>query len=56
MISFSNSKNLSKRNISADIRLLYCKLGQLKKNREINAGHSYQGLDQSTYVWAVLKK
>jgi hypothetical protein len=24
------------------------KLGQFKKNREINAGHLYQGLNQST--------
>ena len=33
---------------SAEIRVLYCKLGQFQKIREINAGHLYQGLDQST--------
>ena len=37
---------------STEIRVLYCKLGQSKKIREINAGHLgchlYQGLDQRT--------
>ena len=33
---------------SAEIRVLYCKLGQFKKFREINAGYLYQGLHQST--------
>ena len=47
MISFSNSKKLSKRNISAKKRVLYGKLGQYQKIREINAGHLYQGLSQS---------
>ena len=28
--------------------VLYCKLGQFQKNREFNAGHLYQELDQST--------
>ena len=33
---------------SAEMRVLYCKLGQFQKIREIAAGHLYQGLDQST--------
>jgi hypothetical protein len=32
---------------SAEMRVLYCKLGQFKKIRENPAGHLYQGLDQS---------
>ena len=30
---------------SAEIRVLYCKLGQFQKIREMTAGHLYQGLD-----------
>ena len=33
---------------SAEIRILYWRLGQFHKIREINAGYLYQGLDQST--------
>ena len=33
---------------SADMSVLFCKLGQFKKNREIAAGHLYQGLDRIT--------
>ena len=39
---------MSKRNISAEICVLYCKLDQFQKIREINVCHLCQGLDQST--------
>ena len=40
-------KKLSKRNISVEKRVLYCKLSQFQKIREIIAGHLSFGLDQS---------
>ena len=44
----SISKNSSNQGYSAEKRVLYCKLGQFQKIREMNEGHLYQGLDQST--------
>ena len=38
---------MSKRNISAEKRVLYGKLGQYQKIREITEGHLSFGLDQS---------
>ena len=44
-----NSENSSNQDgYSAEICVLYSKLGQFQKIPEINAGHLYQGLDQST--------
>ena len=40
----------------AEIRVLYCKLSQFQKIREINAGHLYQGLDQSTKGFLMFEK
>ena len=37
----------SKRNISAEKRVLHGRLGQYKKIREIIAGHLYQGRDSA---------
>ena len=48
---FKFSKTSSKYNgelNSAEIPVLYCKLGQFQKIREIKVGHLYQGLDQGT--------
>ena len=46
-------KKLSKRNISAEKRILYCKLSQFQKIREITAGHLYLGLGQSPQSFLV---
>ena len=48
---FANQLLVTKRNISAEKRVLYCKLGQYKKIRETAAGHLYQGLDQSPQTY-----
>ena len=40
----------SKRNISAEKRILYGKLGQYQKIREIIAGHLYQGLSPQSFL------
>jgi len=45
--SWQIHKKSSKRNISAEKRVLYGKPGQYKKIREITAGHLYQGPSQS---------
>ena len=49
-------KKLSKRNISAEKRVLYGKLGQYQKIREITAGHLYQGLGQSPQSFLMFAK
>ena len=49
-------KKSSKRNISAEKRVLYGKLGQYQKIREITAGHLYQGLGQSPQSFLMFEK
>ena len=49
MLRFDNffSKNSSKRNISAENAFYIANSANIKKIREITAGHLYQGLGQS---------
>ena len=47
-------KKMSKRNISAEKRVLYGKLGQYQKIHEITAGHLSFGLGQSPQSFIIL--